>query len=45
MSKEKNYLSDVIIYESFKLGSFNLITAPCGAGKSTAAFETIPNYL
>lgn len=40
-----NYLSDVIIYESFKLGKFNLITAPCGAGKSTAAFNTIPEYL
>ena len=24
---------------------FNLITAPCGSGKTVAAFTTIPNYL
>lgn len=46
MSKEeRKYLSEAIVYESFKLGSFNLIVAPCGAGKTTAAFETIPTYL
>ena len=45
MSEEKNYLSDSLIYSSFKLGSLNLIQADCGAGKTTAAFETIPDYL
>ena len=45
MSEETNYLSDVIIYESFKMGAFNLIVAPCGSGKTTAAFVTIPDYL
>ena len=45
MSEKEFYLSDAIIYESFKLGALNLITAPCGSGKTTAAFETIPQYL
>lgn len=45
MPDGKNYLSDVIICSSFKLGMLNLIQADCGAGKTTAAFETIPNYL
>lgn len=45
MSEITNYLSDVLVYESFKLGRLNLIQADCGAGKTTAAFETIPNYL
>ena len=39
------FLSDAIIYDSFKLGFLNLIVAPCGAGKTTAAFKTIPQYL
>lgn len=39
------YLSDSLIYDSFQLGSFNLITAPCGSGKTVAAFKTIPEYL
>lgn len=42
---EKTYLSEALNYESFKLGSFNLITAPCGTGKTTAAFNTIPSHL
>ena len=45
MSENEFYLSDSIIYESFKLGALNLICAPCGSGKTTAAFETIPQYL
>ena len=45
MSETEFYLSDAIIYESFKLGALNLICAPCGSGKTTAAFETIPQYL
>lgn len=45
MSESEFFLSDVIIYQSFKLGSLNLITAPCGSGKTTAAFDTIPKYL
>lgn len=45
MSETEFYLSDSIIYESFKLGALNLICAPCGSGKTTAAFETIPQYL
>lgn len=39
------YLSDALVYESFKLGKLNLIVAPCGSGKTTAAFGTIPQYL
>ena len=39
------FLSDALIYESFQLGKLNLIVAPCGAGKTTAAFKTIPDYL
>ena len=44
-NQQEVYLSDAIIYESFKLGYLNLIVAPCGAGKTTAAFKTIPEYL
>lgn len=39
------YLGEALIYESFKLGFLNLIKAPCGSGKSTAALKTIPDYL
>lgn len=39
------YLSEALVCESFKLGALNLITAPCGSGKTTAAFTTIPEYL
>ena len=47
MSEQENsvYLSDALNYESFQLGKLNLITAPCGSGKTTAAFNTIPDYL
>lgn len=43
--QENTFLSDAIIYESFQLGKLNLIVAPCGSGKTTAAFKTIPEYL
>lgn len=39
------YLSDALVYESFVLGKLNLIVAPCGSGKTVAAFKTIPEYL
>jgi len=42
---DSNFISDVIEYNSFKLGHLNLIVAPCGGGKTTAAFKTIPQYL
>lgn len=42
---EDNFISDVIEYDSFKLGKLNLIIADCGSGKTTAAFKTIPQYL
>lgn len=42
---EGAFLSEAIIFDSFKLGTFNLIVAPCGSGKTTAAFHTIPDYL
>lgn len=42
---EGNFISDVIEYDSFKLGKLNLIIASCGSGKTTAAFNTIPQYL
>jgi len=45
MSEKGAYLSEAIDFNSFKLGTFNLIVAPCGSGKTTAAFHTIPNYL
>lgn len=45
MSEKGAYLSEAINFDSFKLGTFNLIVAPCGSGKSTAAFHTIPEYL
>ena len=43
--EEQHFLSESLVYESFKLGALNLITAPCGSGKTTAAFKTIPEYL
>lgn len=39
------YLDEALVYESFQLGKLNLITAPCGSGKTTAAFTSIPQYL
>lgn len=42
---DDNFISDSLVYSSFQLGSLNLINAPCGSGKTTAAFQTIPNYL
>lgn len=42
---EGNFISNVIEYDSFKLGKLNLIVANCGSGKTTAAFKTIPQYL
>lgn len=47
MSEENEgvYLSQALDYKSFQLGKLNLITAPCGTGKTTAAFNTIPEYL
>lgn len=39
------FVSDAIIYESCQLGKLNLITAPCGSGKTTAALEKIPEHL
>lgn len=45
MEEKEVFISDAIIYESFQLGKLNLIEAPCGSGKSTAALETIPKYL
>ena len=35
---EGNFISDVIEYDSFKLGKLNLIIASCGSGKTTAAY-------
>lgn len=45
ITEEGLFLSEAIKYESFKLGKLNLIIAPCGAGKTTAAFESIPQKL
>lgn len=45
MSEQAAYLSDAIVFDSFKLGALNLIVAPCGSGKTTAAFNTIPSHL
>ena len=45
MPQEGVFLSEALIYESFQLGKLNLIQAPCGSGKTTAAFNTIPEYL
>lgn len=39
------FLNEALVYESFQLGKLNLITAPCGSGKTTAAFTSIPEYL
>lgn len=39
------FLSEALDYKSFQLGKLNLIQAPCGSGKTTAAFESIPQYL
>ena len=46
-STEKSgvFLNDALVYESFQLGKLNLIIAPCGSGKTTAAFTSIPEYL
>lgn len=43
--KEGAYVGDALVYESFKKGTINLIYANCGAGKTTAVFETIPKKL
>ena len=45
LSVSSFYLSDALNYTSFAKGQLNLIVAPCGSGKTTAAFTTIPNYL
>lgn len=49
MSESNNpsgvFLNEALVYESFQLGKLNLITAPCGSGKTTAAFTSIPEYL
>lgn len=46
MSEQEGvYLQEALVYESFQLGKLNLITAPCGSGKTTAAFSSIPQYL
>ena len=45
MSDSGVFLDQALIYESFQLGKLNLITAPCGSGKTTAAFTSIPQYL
>lgn len=42
---EETFISDAIQYDSFQLGALNLIKAPCGGGKTTAAFKSIPQYL
>lgn len=38
------YVSEAIDYTSFKIGTFNLIVAPCGSGKTEAAFHSIPQH-
>lgn len=43
--REGAYVGEALVYESFKKGSINLIYANCGAGKTTAVFETIPQRL
>lgn len=45
LMKEGAYVGDALVYESLKKGSINLIYANCGAGKTTAVFETIPKKL
>lgn len=45
MDDSTTFLSNAIICDSFELNAFNLIVAPCGSGKTTAAFSTIPDYL
>lgn len=42
---EQVYLSDALDFSSFDKTKLNLITAPCGSGKTVAAFKTIPQYL
>lgn len=44
-NNNQNFISDAIEFDSFKSGKLNLIVAPCGGGKTTAAFKTIPEYL
>lgn len=39
------FLSEALIFDSFKKGKLNLINADCGSGKTTAAFKTIPQKL
>lgn len=43
--EEGVFLSEAIDYDSFRLNKLNLVVAPCGAGKTTAAFEAIPQHL
>ena len=41
LMKNSKYLSDVLNTSSFVRGKLNIIHAPCGSGKTTAAINTI----
>lgn len=43
--KEGAYISEAILFQSCEKGKINLIKATCGAGKSTAALQLIPEKL
>jgi superfamily II DNA or RNA helicase len=38
-------LKDVLRTSNFVHGMFNLIVAPCGSGKTTAAINVISNFV
>ena len=39
--KNGKFLSDVLDTSCFRCGTLNLITAPCGCGKTTASINKI----
>ena len=39
--KNEKFLSDVLDTSCFRCGALNLITAPCGCGKTTASINKI----
>ena len=43
--KDGEYVSEALVYNSFKKGQINLVVADCGTGKSTAIYKTIPERL
>lgn len=45
MTDEKQFIGEAIDYSSISIDKINIVRAPCGSGKTTAALEIIPEKL